>query len=120
MEKLFAFHLSQTEYQKVSQIASRLKIHLEPVALCDYNQPLEAIYRSSKNPLVTPYTGNVPEESLLLMCNFTDKRMDKLLFSLRQAHVAVDFKAALTPTNQKWTFLQLLPEMHREKNALPF
>lgn len=59
-----------------------------------------------------------PSESLLLMCNLTDKHMDRLLAQLRQAPKPVDYKAALTPINKGWTLKRLLLELEREKKAL--
>ena len=52
------------------------------------------------------------------MCGLSNKRMDKLLFALRKAEVRVDYKAALTPTNQKWDVLHLLLEMHAERASI--
>lgn len=59
-----------------------------------------------------------PSESLLLMCNLTDKHMDRLLAQLRQAPKPVDYKAALTPINKGWTLKRLLLELEREKKAM--
>lgn len=117
MEKLLIFHLDDTEYKKLEQITRNLKIRCERVADSAYNQTLEALASGKVNPLATTFTGNIPPESLLLMCDFSDKRMDKLLFELRKAGVAIDFKAVLTPTNQKWTIPQLMFEMHKERAA---
>lgn len=117
MEKLLLFHLSDDDGKKTERIAARLKISFACVAGSDYHQTLEALAAGRKNPLAAPYTGPVPEESLLLMCGFSERRMDKLLFELRKEGVSVDFKAVLTPTNRTWTVTQLLLEMHREKAA---
>lgn len=117
MEKLLIFHLDDTEYKKLEQIARNLKIRYERIADTDYNQTLESLVSGKESPLTASFTGKVPTESLLLMCDFTDKRMDKLLFELRKAGVSIDFKAVLTPTNQKWTVPQLMFEMHKERAA---
>ena len=117
MEKLLVFHLDDTEYKKLEQIARNLKIRCERVADSAYNQPLESLVSGKAIPLTANYSGKVPSERLLLMCDFSDKRMDKLLFELRKAGVAIDFKAVLTPTNKKWTVLQLLFEMQKERAA---
>ena len=117
MEKLLIFHLNDTEYKKLEQITRNLKIRCERIADSSYNQTLEALVSGKASSLATDFSGKVPSESLLLMCDFSDKRMDKLLFELRKAGVAIDFKAVLTPTNQKWTVLQLLFEMQKERAA---
>lgn len=118
MEKLLTFHLDDTNYRKLEQIAHSLKIICEKVLDTSYNQTIEALASGKINPLVAPVTGRVPAESLLLMCNLTDKHMDKLLAELRKKNVPFDYKAILTPTNQKWTVFQLMLEMYREKEAV--
>lgn len=117
MEKLLLFHLNDTEQKKLKQAARNLKIRYEQIDTADYNQPLEALVSGKKSPLAAPFTGEVPQESLLLMCDFSDKRMDALLLALRKAGVQVDYKAVLTPTNRKWNFLRPLLEMRAEKAA---
>lgn len=117
MEKLLIFHLNDAEYKKLEQITRNLKIRCERVADSSYGQTLESLVSGTVSPLVAGFTGKVPAESLLLMCGFSDKRMDKLLFELRRTGVAIDFKAVLTPTNQKWTVLRLLFEMQKERAA---
>lgn len=117
MEKLLIFHLDDTEYKKLEPIVRRLKIQYRQVAVSEYNQTLEALAAGRPNPLTPAFTGKLPPESLLLMCGFSDKRMDRLLSELRKAGIAIDFKAVLTPTNQKWIVPKLLLEMHKERAA---
>lgn len=117
MEKLLIFHLDDTEYKKLEQIARNLKIRCERIADSSYNQTLESLVSGKINPLAADFTGKVPTESLLLMCGLSDKRMDKLLFELRRAGVSIDFKAVQTPTNQNWTVLKMLFEMQKERDA---
>lgn len=117
MEKLLIFHLNDTEYKKIEQIARNLKIRCERIADSSYNQTLESLISGKINPLTANFTGKVPAESLLFMCGLSDKRMDKLLFEIRRAGTVIDYKAVQTPTNQKWTVLQLLFEMQKERAA---
>lgn len=117
MEKILIFHLNDTEYKKLEQIARNLRIHCERIADSSCNQTLESLISGKISPLAADFNGKVPAESLLFMYGFSDKRMDKLLFELRKAEVAIDFKAIWTPTNQKWTVLKLLFEMQKERAA---
>lgn len=117
MEKLLIFHFDDTNYRKLEQIARSLNISCEKVPDTLYNQTIAAIASGRPNPLIAPASGKVPSESLLLMCNLTDNHMDRLLEELRKKNVSIDYKAILTPTNQKWTVFQLMLEMYREKAA---
>lgn len=118
MEKLLLFQFTDSDAKKAKQIASNLKISCEIVDPARCSQPLEALVSGKTNPLAAPFTGTMPEESLMLICGLSDKRLDKLLFELRRAKVHVDYKAALTPTNQKWDFPHLLLEMRAERAAI--
>ncbi len=117
MEKLFLFHCSELTEFKIRQTAATLKIPCTVVPDADYSKTLGAIASGKAAPLITPYTKEVPPESLLLLCGLADKRLDKLLAALKRNNAVVDFKAVLTPTNESWTVLKLLLEMHREKAA---
>lgn len=115
MEKLLAFHFNKTELFQLRQLTAVLKIHLETVDSKDYRQTLDALASGKKSALAAPFTGEVPEENLLLFCDFTEKRMDKLLHSLRNSNIHVDYKAVLTPTNRQWNVLRLLLTLQAEK-----
>lgn len=117
MEKIFLFHCPKQEQVKIKQAASNLKIPCSIVPDEDYSQTLGAITTGKKNPLTASFTGEIPQDSLLLFCGISDKRLDKLLFALKKAQVSVDFKAILTPVNQSWTVPQLLLQMQKEKAA---
>ena len=118
MEKLLAFHLAEDDLTKLKKIADNIQIRLEIIEPADYFQPLENLVNDRQDSQIAPFTGKVPEESLLLFCGFTDRSMEDTLAALRAGRVQVSYKAALTPTNQKWNFLQLLLEMRMESGSL--
>jgi aryl carrier-like protein len=117
MKKILAFHLSNAELQKLKQICCFQNICCEAVAPTDYLQSLKALADNKKSPLASPFTGEIPPESLLLLCGFEDISLDQLLSSLRTNQIQVDYKAVLTPTNGTWNFMRLLLEMRAEKAA---
>lgn len=122
MEKILLFGTDDLEYIKIKQIASRMKIKCERIELLYHCCTLGSIESGAyKNTPISIPPSSVPplqvSESLLVMCDFSDKRMDKLLFELRRSDTGIDFKAVLTPTNKEWTISHLLLEMHREKAA---
>lgn len=55
------------------------------------------------------------QESLLVMCDFSEKQMNRLLRELRSAGIAIDYKAMLTPTNRNWSARHMYLEMARER-----
>lgn len=142
MEKLLLFGADDAEFQKINQIASRLKLHMERVDPADYALTLGEIASGSHKtascaksadsastsasaddasalscPQAPTSASPALSESLLVMCHLSDKRMDKLLFELRRADAKLSYKAVLTPTNAGWTLPRLMLEMQREKAA---
>lgn len=117
MEKLLAFHFSDTEFKTLRRAARSLQIPCEAVDPADYTQTLEALAAGRKNPAVRPHTGGVPEKRLILICDLSDKRLDALLAALKKAGVQTDYKAVLTASNRRWTVLRLLLALDAEAGA---
>lgn len=61
----------------------------------------------------------VIEEEILVMKNFTSRRIDQLLAELRRAGVPkINLKAVVTDTNCNWTFYALYEELKKEHEAM--
>lgn len=61
----------------------------------------------------------VISEEVLVMKNFSSRRIDELLFNLRKAGVPkLGLKAVLTEHNCKWTFFQLYKELKEEHESM--
>ena len=59
------------------------------------------------------------EEEMLVMKNFTSRRIDELLAALRKAGVPkIALKAVVTETNCNWTFYALYEELKKEHEAM--
>ena len=63
-------------------------------------------------------------EEMLVLCNFSEARLDALLQGMRRSGIRIALKAMLTESNAGWTFLQLYEELLKEHaimtNAAPF
>ena len=60
-----------------------------------------------RGPADTEVTAVSMDEEMLVMKNFTSRRMDELLMNLRKAGVPrIALKAVITEQNSHWTFLQ--------------
>lgn len=58
-------------------------------------------------------------EEVLVMKNFTSRRIDELLGNLRKAGVSkISLKAVITDTNCNWTFYELYQELKKEHEAM--
>ena len=116
MEKILAFQVRETDLQKLKGISASMRIKLVVIDKVDFRQTVNDLLSQKKNPLVEPYNGQITE-SMLLLHEFSDKRLDALLKALRREQVKVDFKAVTTKTNIKWTVLQLFFEMEKERKG---
>lgn len=142
MEKLVLLHVDDIEYHKIQNIASRMKITVDriPEEIVTVNYKLGELVNgtykkatdmidaddrkqenvtghSSETGAVNAQTKN-RADSLILLCNLKDKRLDKMLFELRHGEVKVMYKAILTPSNQNWTVPMLMQELRRERFAM--
>ena len=142
MEKLVLIHVDDTEYRKIQNIASRMKITVDriPEEIVTANYKLGELAngtykkaadiidaddrKQEKTAGHSSETGAVNvqtksrADSLILLCNLKDKRLDKMLFELRHGEVKVMYKAILTPSNRNWTVPMLMQELRRERFAM--
>lgn len=115
MEKVLLFQVNTDDTDKIRDILGAMKIRVQSVRVEDFRQTLEDLAEGKREESVQPYREQGPEESLILMCGFSEKQMDKFLAALKKKQIRSDYKAVLTPTNQAWNVLRLYAEMAREK-----
>ena len=117
MEKILGYHIREKE--KLERILAPMKIRFEEIQEADLRQRVGDLAEGKKAPLVVPFTGMAPEESLLIFCGVSEKHLDKILFTLRSMQMKIDLKSVLTPTNAGWTVLMLFLELSKEKKQMP-
>lgn len=62
--------------------------------------------------------GGPIEEQILILHQFTERRLDQLLLELRKAGVPkIELKAIVTEQNSRWTLYQLYEELKKEREA---
>lgn len=79
----------------------------------------EPLNKEEENTAVSQEkTDNPIEEQMLVLYQFTERRLDQLLFQLRKAGVPkIDLKAIVTEQNSRWTLYQLYEELKKEREA---
>jgi hypothetical protein len=143
MEKLLLIHSTKEIQLQVKNVASRLKLALDiiPEEYCGCHLKELAAGKYAQNPPNTAASDSIVAEgtipsgnaategtvpapaaqappSCLVLCGLRDKRLDKVLFELRRADIPIEYKAVLTPSNQKWTVPELMKELQRERQAM--
>ena len=61
------------------------------------------------------FGGTYPEGSMIVMCDFTEKQLDRLLMDFRNRNVKIDYKMVMTATNASWDVLHVYFEAQKEK-----
>lgn len=115
MERILTFNLPPEAAAAAARTAAIMKIRIRPVEAREYGSPLEKILRGEAE---TSYEGEAPPESMIVLCDITGERFNRFLNNLRKTDAKIDYKAALTRENVKWTPIELLAEMKNEKEAL--
>ena len=117
MEQIILFLVAQREEEQIRRLASVKKISVTNRDSSHAAGTLAELCAGKDNgPL--PALEKIPDSSLMLFCDVTEKHFDKLLFEMRMKNVSVDYKAVLTPSNRQWTIPQLLRELERERSQI--
>lgn len=113
---LLCYNLEGDRGAKIRMAAMRHRIRLRAVTADEYGQTLAALCGLEDATDAVP-DGSFTDE-MLVMANFPNPLANAFLQTLRQSRIApVRLKAMLTPTNSRWTSLQLHHELSREDEA---
>ena len=102
--RVLTYGLDDPTQEGLANVLDKLKIpqrKVDPRELGD--QELQSVADSS---------------GVLCISGLSGAKLDRLLQALRQEGVSIPLKAVVTPTNQRWTFLQLIQELQREHEAV--
>lgn len=114
MEKVILFNVSCKE--EIKKLLAPMHLQVTEADVLQYNDTLRNIVNGKTGILKQePFTGKIPGDSLILFCGISSKKLDKILFKLRNSNINVTYKAILTPSNSGWTVRQLLFELAREQ-----
>lgn len=114
LQKILAFHIPEEDHAAIVRAAILAKTKVVFVPAADYDQTLGDLLQAAALPIGN-YAGELPAESLLVMCNLDGGQMTNVLMALRKSDTHVTYKAILTPTNLGWTPPQMFEEMAKEK-----
>lgn len=97
----------------------RMGIRIKNIAPEQANEQVGALARvagfeKAGAPAADPETTAKLQEEMLVLCNFSEARLDALLQGMRKSGVRIALKAMLTESNCSWTFLQLYEELQEE------
>ena len=70
--------------------------------------------QSGAEATIDPEAAAPLQEEMLVLCNFSEARLDALLHGMRRSGIRIALKAMLTESNASWTFRQLYEELSEE------
>jgi len=118
MEKLLC--IAVPDAKSVEAIAARLRIRTVFISPEQYQTPVGTLagYTKITPQSDMPNTDTLPQEGILVLCEFKNNRMDRLLQALRQNGMQSVYKAILTPSNASWSIMQLAHALMEERRQM--
>ena len=98
---------------EIRQILTPMKIQAVSVPKTKFHMTLEDLEKGKDDGGY--FGGAYPKGSMIIMCDFTEKQLDRLLMDLRNHNVKIDYKMVMTATNASWDVLHVYFEAQREK-----
>lgn len=101
---------------EIRQILTPMKIKAVSVPKTKFHMTLEDLEKGKDDGGY--FDGAYPKGSMIIMCDFTEKQLDRLLMDFRNRKVTVDYKMVKTPTNASWDVSHIYFEAQKEKNFM--
>ena len=98
---------------EIRQILTPMKIQAVSVPKTKFHMALGDLEKGKDDGGY--FGGAYPKGSMIIMCDFTEKQLDRLLMDLRNHNVKIDYKMVMTSTNASWDVLHVYFEAQREK-----
>ena len=117
MEKIILFQADKATENQIRRLTSAKKISMFVIER-NHAAGTMAELAAGKDNGALPALEQLPEESLMVFCDVSEKHFDKLLFEMRSKKIHIDYKAVLTPINRHWTIPMLMRELQKERQQM--
>ena len=110
---------NNTRVAKLKAVLVQMGIRIKNISLDQTNQTIGYLagFEGFEERPAGEY--QVVEEEILVMKNFTSRRIDELLMNLKRSGVSkIALKAVITDTNSKWSFYDLYQELKKEHETM--
>ena len=114
------YNLASDKDRKIKMIFLKMGIRMKVITKEQYNQKigyLADIKDFEKEE--SSYEGTGFTEEMIVMRDFSNKRLDEMLYQFRKAGIGkINLKAVITESNQDWTSLELYEEIRQEHEKM--
>ena len=112
---LLLWNFSTGDRGKMDGIAAAFKMRVVPVAPDELGRTVDQLLgQPGSSPA---FTGTAASTPAMLMANFTDGDVDKILALCHQMEVNAPLKCLATASNRRWSFGYLLEHLAEEHAA---
>lgn len=91
-QKYYCFNVKMS--WEIRQILTPMKIQAVSVPKTKFHMTLKELEREDDEEGY--FEGAYPEGSMIVMCDFTEKQLDRLLMDFRNRNVKIDYKMVMT------------------------
>ncbi|MGN0298041.1 MAG: DUF3783 domain-containing protein [Lachnospiraceae bacterium] len=109
------YNLPEDKKNYIIGLLLKLNINSAQVQREIYNFPLEVILGKKNAEGLKAYEGAELREPMMIMHGLTPDQVDLVLKNFRANNINIGLKAVTTPTNLKWTSLQMYMMLQRER-----
>jgi len=110
---------NDTKAAKLKAVLVRMGIRIKNISPDQVGQTIGYLAGFDGFEETEQMEGPDVEEEILVMKNFSNRRIDELLLNLRRAGVPkIELKAVITDTNCKWKFYDLYLELKKEHDTM--
>lgn len=106
----------QENLDKLNKIADKLRIRL--VIAEDNSAETPIGFFAGFNGFEKSEKIGKADNGCVIFSGLTGKQIDSVLAELRKEEIKIPLKAALTPSNQKWSIKKLVAELEKEREKL--
>lgn len=117
-EVVLLYNLPEEQKNLIIGILLKLNINSAQVQREIYNFPLEVILGKNQIQNQKAYEGPELREPMMIMHGLSSKQVDLILKNFRNNKINISLKAVTTPTNLKWTSLQMYMMLQRERSQI--
>lgn len=119
-EMVLLYNLGSEKDRKIKMVFLKMGIKMKVIKKEQYNQKigyLADIKGFEKEEDL--YVGDGFTEEMIVMRDFSNKRLDEMLYQFRKDGIGtIDLKAVITESNQNWTSLELYEEIRQEHEKM--
>ena len=120
-EKVVLYNISAdtSKGARLRTALDEINVPYEEIALAQFNNTVGFVAGlDGYTEADEAYSGKDYTAEFMLMCNFSETTLDKVLAALNKYGVSIDHKAIVTETNKEWPFRQLMDEIADEHEVM--